>query len=84
MSTFYHRRAAIPHRNPFSKGLPLAQVVKRRISELGGTPNLRTKILDLRGFDSSRILSLRDEMFTPIGNLPESLSQRILVTVELI
>ena len=43
------------------------------------TANLRTKILDFRGFDSSRILILRGGILMSIGSLPESLSQAILV-----
>ena len=43
------------------------------------TANLRTKILDFRGFDSSRILILRGGTLMSIGNFPESLSQAILV-----
>ena len=42
------------------------------------TADLRTKILDFGGFDSSNILILRGEILRSIGNLPESLSQRIL------
>ena len=40
------------------------------------TANLRTKILDFRGFDSSRILILRGGILISIGNFPESLSRR--------
>ena len=43
------------------------------------TANLCTKILDFRGFDSSRILIVRGGIPRPIGNFPEILSQRILV-----
>ena len=43
------------------------------------TANLRTEILDFRGFDSSRLLILRGGIPWPIGNYQESLSQRILV-----
>ena len=42
------------------------------------TANLRTKILDFRGFDSSMTLTLGG-IPRPIGNFPESLSQAILV-----
>ena len=38
-----------------------------------------TKILDFRGFDSSRILILRGGILMSIGNFPEVFSQRILV-----
>ena len=40
--------------------------------------HLRTEILDFRGFDSSRILSLSRGIVMSMGNLPESLSQAIL------
>ena len=39
--------------------------------------NLRTKILDSRGFDSSRILILRGGILMSTGNIPEMLSQHI-------
>ena len=42
------------------------------------TANLRTKILDFRGFDSSRILILRDGILRSLGIFPETLSQQIL------
>ena len=41
------------------------------------TANLRTKVLDFRGFDSSIILILRGGILMSIGNFPESLSQAI-------
>ena len=41
--------------------------------------NLRTKILDFRGFDSSRILISRGGILMFIGNFPESVGQRISV-----
>ena len=50
----------------------------------GYTANLRAKILDFRGFDSSRILILRGGILMSIGNVPESLSQRILVGIILV
>ena len=43
------------------------------------TANLRTKILDFRGFDPSGILMTRDGIPTSTGNSQETLSQRILV-----
>ena len=43
------------------------------------TPNLPTNIVDFRGFDSSRILILRGGILMFIGDLPEVLSQQILV-----
>ena len=45
------------------------------------TANLQPKILDFRGFDSSRILTLRGGIPRPIGNFPESLSRAILVGI---
>ena len=39
------------------------------------TASLRTKILDLRGSDSSRTFTSRGGILRPVGNLPESLSQ---------
>ena len=43
-----------------------------------GAANLRTKILDFRGFDSSEILIVRGGILKSIGTLTESLSQGIL------
>ena len=42
------------------------------------TANLRTKILDFRGFDSTRIWILRGGLPRPTGNFLETLSQVIL------
>ena len=49
-----------------------------------GAADLRTKITDFRGFDSSRILILRGGILMSIGNSPEMLSQQILVGIILI
>ena len=49
-----------------------------------GTPNLLSDIVDFRGFDSSTILILRGGIPRPEENLPESLSQAILVGVMLV
>ena len=49
-----------------------------------GTANLRTHILDFRGFDSSTILILRGGIPVSIGDFPESLSQTILVGIILV
>ena len=38
-------------------------------------------MMDFRGFDSSRILIVRGGILMSIGNLPESLSQAILVGI---
>ena len=43
--------------------------------------NLRTKIMDLRGFDSSSILIPRGGILMSIGDLQEGLSQAILVGI---
>ena len=45
----------------------------------GAAANLGTKILDVRGFDSSGLLIWRGGMFMSIENPPESLSRAILV-----
>ena len=45
------------------------------------TANLRAKIPDFRGFDSSIILNLRGFIFMSVGISPECLSQRILVGI---
>ena len=46
--------------------------------------NLRTKLLDFKGFDSSIILRLRHGTPRPIGDFPESLSTAILVGIILV
>ena len=46
---------------------------------VSATANLRTTILDFRGFDSSGILILRGGIPRSIGNFPECSSQGILV-----
>ena len=46
--------------------------------------NLRTKIRDFRGFDSSIILKLRGGILRSIGDLTEVSSQRILVGIILV
>ena len=51
---------------------------------LSTTANLRTNIMDFRGFDSNTILMLRGGIAGPMGNLPESLSQAILVGIMLV
>ena len=48
------------------------------------TANLRTNIVDFRGFDSSIILILRLGIFVPIGDFPEDLSQAILAGIMLV
>ena len=49
-----------------------------------GTANLRTKILDFRGFDPSRILISRGGIPRPIENSPKNQSQGILVGIILV
>ena len=41
--------------------------------------NLLTKIMDFRGFDSSRVLVLWGGVLMSMGNSPEMLSRRLLV-----
>ena len=48
------------------------------------TANLRTKIMDFRGFDPSMILIFRGGIRRPIGNFLEILSQRLLVGINLV
>ena len=48
------------------------------------TPNLPTSIVGFRGFDSSTILNLGGEIPRPTGDLPESLSQAMLVGIMLV
>ena len=48
------------------------------------TANLRTKILDLRGFDSSVILTLRGGILRPTGQFLDNLSQHVLVEIILV
>ena len=62
-------RATPDHLRPSAASIPLR------------TPDFRTKILDLRGFDSSIILTLRDGIVMSKGNSPEVLSQAILVWI---
>ena len=50
----------------------------------GRTANLRTKIPDFRGFDSSTIIILRGGTPRTIGSFPESLSQAILAGIILV
>ena len=57
-------------------------VRERKASKDARTANLRTKILDFRGFDSSIILISMGGILRPTGNFPEVLSQAILVVLE--
>ena len=46
--------------------------------------SLRARILDFRGFDSSRTLISRGGILLSKGDFPEMLSQRILVGIILV
>ena len=46
--------------------------------------NLRTNIMDFRGFDSSIILIIVGGILMSIGDFPESLSQAILAGIMLV
>ena len=66
----------------WAESRPRSRAAGRPAGQAGtSTANLRTTILDLRGFDSSRILILRGRSPMSIANFPESLSQRILVGI---
>ena len=54
------------------------------IATIPATANLRTKIMDFRGFDSSNILIVRGGIPRPIGDFQEGLSQAILVGMILV
>ena len=56
----------------------------RTRARLDDTANLRTNIVDFRGFDSSTIFIKRGGIPRPIGNFPESLSQAMLVGIMLV
>ena len=49
------------------------------VSIISSTPSLPTNIVDFKGFDSSIILIQRDGIIMFTGDLPESLSQAMLV-----
>ena len=68
-----------PRRTPRPHGDIRTLFLLGGVREGTSTANLRTKILDFRGFDSSRILMLRGRIPRPKGNFAESLSQGILV-----
>ena len=58
-----------------------ASLCARQATRAMDTANLRTKILDFRGFDSSRLFILRGGIVMLIGDFPESLSQQLLVGI---
>ena len=57
---------------------------ENRLYVIRRTANLRTNIMDFRGFDSSIILMLRGGIPWPMGNFLQSLSQAILVGIILV
>ena len=82
LHAIYYRLLSISRR----RSPPAGNIRWGRVS--GESPRLRpifvrtsTKILDFRGFDSSRILILRDEIPRSIGDFPECLSQGILAGI---
>ena len=56
----------------------------RAARRLRSTANLRTRILDVRGFDSNIILSIRGGIRMSIGEFPKILGQQILVGIILV
>ena len=56
----------------------------RSLRAFSSTANLRTNIMDFRGFDSNIIIIIRGGIPRPIGNLPECLSRAILVGIMLV
>ena len=65
------RSAAIPPNAPGS-------------SQKSSTANLRTNIMDFRGFDSSAIINFRGELPRHVGVFPEIMSQAILAGIILV
>ena len=85
------RLAQIPaiHRRPdasrHGKRVAPAWGARARMRAMQGrTANLRTKILDFRGFDSSRILILRCGILMSLGSFLEVLGRAILVGIILV
>ena len=66
------------------RGCMSASLCAKQATRAMDTANLRTKILDFRGFDSSRILIWRGGIVMSIGDFPEGLSQAILVGIMLV
>ena len=64
--------------------LAIIRATSREALVVQGTANLRTNIMDFRGFDSSIILIVRGGIPRPIGDSPESLSQAILEGIMLV
>ena len=71
-------------RAPALRAPALRALERQRTSLRMGTANLRTKILDFRGLDSSRILILRGGILMSIGNFPEIVSQPVLAGMILV
>ena len=61
--------------------LPMLVGVSYKVPLYAPTANLRTRILDFRGFDSSRILILRGGILMPRGHFQYCLSQQTLVGI---
>ena len=59
-------------------------VLRSLLDVLSGTANLRTKILDLGGSDSSIVLIPRGGILMSLGSFLESLSQAILAGIILV
>ena len=57
---------------------PRQEVQSKVFTKRCHSASLRNKILDLRGFDSSRILILRGGILRSIGDFPEIMNQRIV------
>ena len=68
---------------PTSGGAP-AWKIKVAACQNRVAANLRTKTLDFRGFDSSRILVLRGRILMSIGNLSDILRRQILAGIILV
>ena len=73
----------LPQKQTMARRLRRTSATCRRL-RLRATANLRTNIMDFRGFDSSMILIIRAGIPRPMGNFLESLSQAILVGIMLV
>ena len=70
--------------HPLYIRLPIGGSSTNQFPCLSSTPNLHTNIVEFLGFDSSTILNSRGGTPRPIGDLPESLSQAMLVGITLV
>ena len=85
-------RVCVPRALPSAKPLPESPrsspeatgSTRYATAPSGGTADLRTKTLDFRGFDSSRILILRGGILMSIGNFPERFSRATFVGMILV